>query len=45
MNDACQQGHVSLPIGNDYGQKYPIIQYADDTLMIMPPDVNELQYL
>jgi hypothetical protein len=25
----------------DLGQKYPILQYADDTLMIMPVEHNQ----
>jgi hypothetical protein len=24
------------PLSKDYGQEYPIIQYADDTLIVMP---------
>jgi hypothetical protein len=27
------------------GQKYPILQFADDTLLIMPADVDQICYL
>jgi hypothetical protein len=45
VNDAWHRGLINLPIDNDFGQKYPIIQYADDTLMIMPADVDQLMQL
>jgi hypothetical protein len=38
INDAWNRGLINLPIDDDFGQKYPILQYADDTLMIMPAD-------
>jgi hypothetical protein len=38
INDAWSRGILNLPIDDDFGQKYPILQYADDTLMIMPAD-------
>jgi hypothetical protein len=40
VNKAWQDGFIDLPIMDDFGQKYPIVQYADDTLMIMPADNN-----
>jgi hypothetical protein len=45
INDAWRKGHINLPTGFDYGQQFPIIQYADDTLMIMLADVNQLSHL
>jgi hypothetical protein len=38
-------GYIELPIMEDFGQKYPIVQYADDTLMIMPVDSGQLVHL
>lgn len=38
INEAWQNGDISLPIENSYGLGYPVIQYADDTLIIMPAD-------
>jgi hypothetical protein len=32
-----------LQINEDFGQKYTIVQYVDDTLVIMRVDINELQ--
>jgi hypothetical protein len=45
INDAWQRGEIALPIDNDFGQKFPIIQYADDTLLIMPACANQLAKL
>jgi hypothetical protein len=36
-------GLINLPIQDDFAQIYPIIQYADDTLLIMPAKFLELQ--
>jgi hypothetical protein len=44
INKALQNGYIDLPIMDDFGQKYPIVQYADDTLMIMPADNQQLIY-
>jgi hypothetical protein len=38
INDEWIRGELNLPTDNDFGQKYPIVQYVDDTLMIMPMD-------
>jgi len=38
INKAWHDGLISLPLDHSYGQKYPILQYADDTLIIMPAD-------
>jgi hypothetical protein len=45
INDAWSRGGINLPIDEDFGQKYPILQYADDTLMIMPMDQTQLLHL
>ena len=45
VNEAWQQGMISLPLDNNYGQKYPILQYADDTLIIMPADNAQISHL
>jgi hypothetical protein len=45
INDAWQRGVIALPIDNDFRQKFPIIQYADDTLLIMPACTNQLANL
>jgi hypothetical protein len=45
INQAWYNGELDLPLDNDYGQKYPIIQYADDTLLIMPADIGQIQHL
>ena len=45
VNYAWQNGELSLPIENSYGQQYPIIHYAYDTLMIMPADIDQLMHL
>jgi hypothetical protein len=45
VNFAWQQGDISLPLDESFGQKYPILQYADDTLLIMPADAVQLNRL
>ena len=41
VNDLFHHGGIDLPIfTND--EDYPIIQYADDTLLIMPADLNQV---
>jgi hypothetical protein len=42
INEAWHNGYLELPFENNFGQKYPIIQYADDTLLIMLADLNQL---
>jgi hypothetical protein len=36
INYAWHNGDISLPLDNFFGPDYPIIQYADDTLIILP---------
>jgi hypothetical protein len=45
INYAWQEGVLHLPINNSYGQDYPILQYADDTLIIVPADMEQLDNL
>ena len=45
INSAWEDGHLNLPIDHHYNLKHPIIQYADDTLLIMPADPTQLIYL
>ena len=41
VNDHFHQGGIDLPIFiND--EDYPIIQYAEDTLLIMPADLDQV---
>lgn len=42
VNDAANNNIIAHPLGPDFGGPYPIIQYADDTLLIMPADAAEL---
>jgi hypothetical protein len=37
VNDLLAQGLIQLPI-NTYDQEFPVIQYADDTLLILSAD-------
>jgi hypothetical protein len=36
VNSAASEGLLLHPLGNNFGGDYPIVQYADDTLLIMP---------
>jgi hypothetical protein len=45
INNAWQEGLINLPIENSFGQRFPILQYADDTLLIMPADEEQLHSL
>lgn len=45
VNDAWHNGLIELPIEQSFGLSYPIIQYVDDTLIIMPADSQQLQNL
>jgi hypothetical protein len=39
LNEALQQGLISSPVQVNYSNDFPIIQYVDDTLIILPVDV------
>jgi hypothetical protein len=42
INRAWQLGVLKHPVSEEFGGDYPIIQYADDTLLIVPADANIL---
>jgi hypothetical protein len=42
VNNAWINEEIQLPLNNSYGQDFPIIQYADDTLLILPDDAMQL---
>jgi hypothetical protein len=42
VNKGCQQGLFHLPIPNRDVDHFPIVQYADDTLLIMQATTNQL---
>ena len=42
VNKACTQGLFSLPIEADPSNKFPIIQYADDIILIMKASQREI---
>jgi len=44
VNDALRQGFLKLPITQP-NEDFPIIQYADDTILIMEADVNQILHL
>lgn len=45
INQAWQNGMIQLPVEQSPNMTYPIIQYADDTLIIMPADPQQLHNL
>jgi hypothetical protein len=45
VNEAYHMNLISLPLLSSYGQAYPIVQYADDTLIIMPAEARQLFFL
>nr|XP_051207333.1 uncharacterized protein LOC127323200 [Lolium perenne] len=42
INKAWEDGDIALPIDRSYEQKYPVLQYADDTLIVFPADPDQL---
>jgi len=42
VNRAWHIGVLKHPIGENFGGEYPIVQYADDTLLIVPADATTL---
>jgi hypothetical protein len=42
VNDLVAQGLLSLPIVTNEEEDFPIVQYADDTLLILPADKYQL---
>jgi hypothetical protein len=45
INKARQQGLLQLPLTENYGQYFPIVQYADDTLLILEACPRQLFFL
>ena len=42
VNKAWQSGILKRPLSDSNQEDYPIVQYADDTLLIMPGDARVL---
>ena len=42
VNKAWQAGVLYHPLADDFEEFFPIVQYADDTLLIMPADARQL---
>jgi hypothetical protein len=42
VNSAALEGLLHHPLGHNFGGDYPIIQYTDDTLLIMPAEESQL---
>jgi hypothetical protein len=45
LNEAKDQGLLSLPVQLPHDHDLPILQYADDTLMFMQGDARQLFFL
>lgn len=41
-NEAAMNNVIQHPLGDSFGGDYPILQYADDTLIIMPAEEEQL---
>ena len=44
INDACSNGHLKIPVLQSTND-FPIVQYADDTLLLMQADPSQLIHL
>jgi hypothetical protein len=42
VNSAALEGLLHHPLGHNFGGDYPIVQYTDDTLLIMPAEESQL---
>jgi hypothetical protein len=42
VNKAWSNEEIQLPINNSFGQDFPILQYADDTLLILTANAIQL---
>jgi hypothetical protein len=42
INRAWNSGILRHPISNGFEEQFPIMQYADDTLLILPADAMQL---
>jgi hypothetical protein len=45
INEAYGRNIISLPLNSSYGRQYPIVQYTDDTLLIMHVEAPQLVFL
>jgi hypothetical protein len=45
LNVACTNGDLHLPLPLQHDQYFPILQYADDTLIFLQGDVAQLLFL
>jgi hypothetical protein len=45
INHACDEGRLSLPIEQPASEDFPVIQYADDTLVVLPAEPAQLATL
>lgn len=45
LNAACSNGNLNLPIPLNHDLDFPILQYADDTLIFMQGDSDQLIFL
>jgi len=45
INKAWNSGTLKHPISNDFKEHFPIVQYADDILLILPADAMQLYTL
>ena len=41
INDAFRQGQIQLPFQRPNQKDYPVIQYADDTIILLPASVEQ----
>lgn len=45
VNRAWREGLIHLPINQPESEDYPVIQYADDTILILPADIEVMRII
>jgi hypothetical protein len=45
LNGACSNGNLHLPLSLSHDQDFPILQYADDTLIFLQEDKDQILFL
>lgn len=45
INKAHVDGLLAHPLGDSFGGDYPIVQYVDDTLIVMPTEIDQMLHL